>query len=349
MSLLLVDGFELYPVSTDTGVDFGRIWSGQYVDGGVGGARSGSKCARFNVQTKRLVRYLVGAEQVATVIVGMGIYKLDTNDCNCMVFMADNHTTVHVTITINANGSIRANRGPSTGTLLGTSAATGLIPTATWKYLEVKVTLSATVGVVAVNVDGVNVLNLTGQNTKNGGTATVFDDIEIGWIAISGGCLLDDVYEATGDATPPNDFIGPCVVRTLWPNGNGANSAGAGSDGNSVNNFQLVQDGVPSTGTATYVDLANTNDEDTYTFDDLIESSGTVAAVQTTTYAQKMAADTRTLDHVTRIGGTDYPTADMALPTSFGWQVTRQVVSPATAVAFTRAEVNGAEFGARAK
>jgi hypothetical protein len=319
------------------------------VDGGVGSPRSGTKCARFNVSTKRLVRYLTATEEHATLIVGMGVYKADSNDVAVITGSSDTHSLYHTTVTINANGSVRANRGTSAGTLLGTSAA-GVVPLTNWVYFETKITLSATVGVVSCYVDGTQVLNLTGQNTKNGGTKTTYDGFEIGYIAGSGaGVLLDDVYVCNGDSTIPNDILGPCRIRTLWPNGNGANSAGVGSDGNSVNNYQLVQDPVPSAGTATYVDLGGLGDEDTYTFDDLPEVSGTVAGIQTTTYALKTAADTRMLAHVTRIGGTDYLSADLALPTAFGWQVIPRNASPATSVAYTRAEINGAEYGVRAR
>lgn len=349
MSFLNIEGFELYPNITNTSsTDMARQWSGNYMDIISTGARTGSKCGRFNVATHRIQRFLTAGEEHATIIMGAAVWRLGATDVSVMNFLSDTHVTVHITITIQANGAIRVNRGNSAGTLLGTTAV-GIIGTLAWSYLEVKVTLSDTVGVVVIYLDGVQVLNLTAQDTKNAGTKTVIDGMELGFTAGSTGLMLDDIYILNGDATAPNDFLGPCRVRTLRPSANGATSNGTGSDADSTNNYLLVQDTTPSTGTATYVDLAATNDEDTYAFDDLPDVTGTVAAVQTTTYAQKTDASARNLAHVIRITGTDYISADQTLTTSFAWQVTRRTTSPATSTAFTRAEVNAAEYGVRAR
>lgn len=348
MSLLLLESFENYNSIGDlVSKQWSQMNSGSFASGG----RTGSKSFACNNTAANVVKTVVPADEHATFIAGAGFFYSTPADFEVMRFMSDNVATAHVTISCNIIGQIRADRGTrGSGNVLGTSAKS-VFPPSSWHFIEAKVTLSDTVGVCVVRVDGVEVINVTGQDTKNAGTKTVFDTML--WGSASGstnpGEIVDDIYFCNGAGTTSNDFLGEGRIRVLMPNGNGAFSAGLGSDGNSVNNYQLVNEVNMPNSLSTYVDLANTNDEDTYTFDDLTETSGTIAAIQISTTGQKTDAGARNLAHVTRIGGTDYVSADQTLASgSFGWQITRRDVSPATSTAFTRAELNGAEFGVRA-
>lgn len=106
--------------------------------------------------------------------------------------------TSHLTFMLNTDGSIGVRRGGTSGTVLGTTA-TGVIvaSTSVWQYIEIQAVLSDTVGAVTINVAGTQVLALTSQDTKNGGTKTVFDAIEISG-ASSVTTKFDDMYVAMG-------------------------------------------------------------------------------------------------------------------------------------------------------
>ena len=116
---------------------------------------------------------------------------------------------------VNADGAIEVYRltSASAGTLLGTSA-NGVIALNTWHYIECEVTISDTVGVFSVWVDGVQRLNLTGQDTRNGAPTTV-DAIVIGNISAAAGQgthQFDDLY-----VNDTASKIGERRVETLYP------------------------------------------------------------------------------------------------------------------------------------
>lgn len=265
---------------------------------------------------------------------------------NYVAFFGDSGATQHITVLRNTStGLIEIRRGTATGTLL----ATGTQPlyTAQWNYVEVSVTISDTVGEVHVRLNG----SLTDEvsyvgDTKNAGTNTTIDKITI---AMTGGSgvnksMISDVYilNDTG-AGPNNTFLGDVVVRTLSPNGNGTYSMLVGSDGDSINNYLLV-DEHPYSGTD-YAGSANTGDKDTYTMTDLPNGVTTVYGVQVT---GKMAKNDATLGqarYIVRSGGTDYGGTTRALTTSFTGYSDLYETDPATGVQWTPTAVNNMESG----
>jgi len=86
----------------------------------------------------------------------------------------------------------------------------GLYTTTTWAYVEVQARLHDTAGSVIIRINGVERLNLTGLDTRNGGTKTVFDTVHLGWLQFAGH-VYDDMYVATGaDET----FRGDMAITT---------------------------------------------------------------------------------------------------------------------------------------
>lgn len=342
MTLILTEGFELQDLTRNF-----TSWTGLGFSTSV--FRTGTTALYSNNSPEYATKQLAVADEHATLIIGFGHYQQQPERKQLVSLMSDSQATAHISLTSESDGSYQVRRGDWNGTVLGTTTS-GLYTATTWHYVELKVTLHDSTGVVGIHVDGTSVLSLTGQDTKNGGTKTGFDSFRFGSVdGSSSDGYYDDLYLCTGAGSVNNDFLGECRVRTLYPNGNGATSNGVGSDSNSVNNYLLVDEAILVTGTADYVDLAATNDEDTYTFDDLPDTSGTVAAVQLIAYAEKTDAGAKSLALVTRISSTDYASSDQVLGTSFAYKQSIRETSPATATAFTRAEVNGAEFGVRAR
>ncbi len=303
--------------------------------------------------TGKVTRTVPAAGEHATFICGAAVYRvLATGTVQTLMrFMSDAAVTSHVTLGVTVGGAIEARRGGVGGTLLGTSAA-GVLPTGAWHYLEAKVLLSDTVGTVTVRVDGVAVLTLTGLDTKNAGTKTVLDSVTLSVAGASGTSsdqhYWDDVYIANGAGSVNNDFLGDLRVRALLPSGNGNSSQLVGSDSNSTDNYLLVDEATPST--ADYVGSATLNEKDTYAFGDLPDASGTVLGVQINAYATKTDAAARNLALVTRSAGTDYDGSDVALALSTNAYVSQvRETDPATAVAWTRAGVDAAEFGVKVR
>ena len=105
--------------------------------------------------------------------------------------------------------------------------------------------LHDSLGFVKINVDGVEVLNVSGLDTKNAGTGTTYDTVQFG-MGLSGTTLFDDLYLMAGAG---DSFLGDCIVTTLLPNGNGASVGGtfgapqymtfAGVPDNNGGNYEL--------------------------------------------------------------------------------------------------------------
>lgn len=175
--------------------------------------------------------------------------------------------------------------GPA-GTVVATSTAT--YPTTLWDYIEAKATIADAGGTVEVKVGGTVVVSYTGD-TRNGGTGVV-DTIGYRAPNTSASCAMDDLYILdTGGSAPYNTYLGDVVVRTQLPTGNGDSSDWVGSDGNSTDNYLLVDEANSSS--ADYVGTALTGKTDLYQFAD-IPGTDVPLATQTLVYAGKSDAGT---------------------------------------------------------
>lgn len=221
-----------------------------------------------------------------------------------------------------------------------------------WNYLECFCgSLNATTGRVIVRVNGATVIDFTG-NTLGGGTSNdtpgPLQYISVYVTSLAGQLNtnpVDDLYicDDTGPA-PYNTFLGDVKVETLIPNNNGTFSQLLGSDGNSVDNYQLVDEQPPS-GTD-YVGSATVGQRDTYQFTDLVATSGSVLAVQTMASALKSDAGTGNMKTISRLAsGTERLSGSIALPSTLGWVSGGVQTTDPSSAAWTIANVNGSEFG----
>lgn len=330
MTLLFIDGFD------------DSLWNkAKWKNGFGGGATQTGRVVGSGLPYSR--DYLLkAADQTDTLIFGSG-FKWDGND-NRELFgvWGDGGTTKHVYGRIRSNGQIQVFRGD--GTFLGQTAKASPLVGGAWYHFEVKPKLHDSTGSVVVRIDEVTVLTLSGIDTKNGGTNTVFDMVRYNEFE---NCVIDDVYVCNNAGSVNNDFLGDCVVLTSLPTGNGASSALLGSDGNSVNNYALVNESAADT--TTYVGSATSGDKDTYAMADLAYTSGTIKGVQVAAYAAKSDAGAKTARNVVRSGGTDYPGSDVALSTTYLPYLEIKETDPDTGAAWTISGFNAAEFGFEAR
>ncbi len=348
MTLLYFDGFDHY--ATAQLAAKGWTVGSSTTIAAVG--RTGANGLQFGQAGSYVKRGVAVADEHATLIAGVALNPSVLNDARPVFsFQSDNGATTHVSIEVSSTGAIIARRGNNgNGTLLGTSSA-GVVISGAYQYIEALVTLSDTVGVVTVHVNGASVLSLTGQDTKSSGTKTVLDTVLIGTVnalvtVVNG--TWDDVYICNGAGSAPNNtFLGDVRVRTLMPTGNGNSSQLVGSDSNSTDNYALVDEVPPDT--ADYVGSATTGDKDTYAAANLAEVTGTVFGVQQLAYALKTDAGSRSLATVVRSNGTDYDSSDLALATTVQYIRSLRETDPDTAAAWTIAGVNAAEFGVKVR
>lgn len=329
MALLFMDGFEMgdhllrYSVSsTATQSATTRFGTGK----SIGTAGSGPQ----------FIRALSAA--VTKCIVGVAIRTTVGGDTNEVIqFRGDAGGTFHISVNIGTSGAITVRRGTGNGTLI---ASGGVFPFNVWNYLEVSCTISDTVGVVKVRINGVEVISFTGD-TKNAGTNSTIDVVALGASVGTNNCLLDDCYicDDTGSA-PWNDFLGDVRVATLSPTGAG-NSTGLTA---SVGANWTCVDEQPYSATD-FVSSSVAGTKDTYATADLPAGATAVLGVQLGTIAKKSDAGARSVSLVTRSAGTDYLSTAQALPTSDGWLGAVRPTDPATSAAWTVAAVNAMEIG----
>lgn len=276
------------------------------------------------------------------VILGTGYNHGLSSTAGSILFYGDGGVTHHITVQHNnSSGVIQILRG---GTLV--ASGTTVIPNYTWFYLEMSVTISDTVGEVHVRLNGspTDEVSFIGD-TKNGGTATTIDRVRFssGWAGGLGSAHLADLYILDGTGTTNNNFLGDVAVRTLSPAGNGNSSQLVGSDGNSVDNYLLV-DEHPYSGTD-YAGSATVGQKDTYAMSDLPVGVSSVYAVQIAGTMAKSDASLAQARYVLRSGATDYGGTTRALSTSYIGYYELYTTNPATGLAWTPTQVNAIEAG----
>ena len=239
----------------------------------------------------------------------------------------------HVTLTVTTAGLIQVRRGDNNGTILGTT--TTALSASTWTYIEIKVTIDNTAGVVELRFNGSGTpdLNLTSQDTQNGGAAYA-DAIRIHGSNIN--VDWDDMYIDTAN------FQGDCYVATLSPDGAGASTQFTPSTGS---NWQNV-DELPADGDTTYNASSTAAHKDRFTHSNLPANADTVAGVQVSSRARKTDAGTRELRNVAYDGTTEGDgTLSHALALTYAWYQTMFEDHPTSAAAWSVSEVNSGEFG----
>lgn len=331
MTLLFMDGFDHYTTLSEkwdsviTGCSIsagnGRNGDGLFVDSGA----SHTYVAK-------------SVNNLTTVIVGFAMKWASISASANYVLQVEEPTFMHMQIRMDNTGVFSAWRAGSTN--IGT--ASSAVSQNVWTYVEIKITIHDTAGEVTIKLDGTTtVLNLTNVDTRNSGTG-IINSVKLGAASVGSDIYYDDVYICDTAGTLNNDFLGDVKVTTLYPNGNGNYSQWAGSDGNSVDNYLLVDEA--DANTSDYIQSSTVNQKDTFTYQD-VGVGATIKGVQICSYVKKSEAGNREVRHVTRVSATDYNSTAQSLGSSY--KVIRDIreTDPSTAVAWTEAGINGAEFG----
>lgn len=336
MTLLFMDGFDHYATA-----DINKKWD---ISGGgtifATGGRRNSGYYQLNNPTKKFI------PQRDTVIVGHGFNITSASTTNVHLGFYDSVGAAYqIGIYVDSNGAFKVYRNSTApafnsagGTLIGQSA-NGAFKFGMWLFVEVKVVIHDTTGSVEIRVEGVTVLNLTNVDTKHTANAWV-DQIVFG--AASGNSYIDDLYINDNQGSVNNNFLGDVRIDAYLPNADGTNSAFTPSTGTS--HFALVDETVPNT--TDYNDGVNVGDKDTYNFTDMSHTPASIFATQLCLAAAKDDSGARSVKPVTRSGGTNYVGSAFALSTSQLYATEIREVDPATSAAWTKANLNAAEFGA---
>lgn len=230
------------------------------------------------------------------------------------------------------------------GTTLATSAAE-VIQLNAWQYVEIYVKIADSGGRATVKVDGVEVIDYTGD-TKHNGTLDDIDLVCFGEIYPGANygprvtTLIDDVYicDNTGPA-PYNNFLGDVRVQTLAPNGAGSSTQFTPSTGA---NYETV-DEIPYSATD-YVESNTPGHLDLYTVSD-IPTSNVVFAVNNNVIAKKTDAGLAQLRSVIKSGSATATGSTVVLSTTDMALNDLRVTDPDTLSGWTPSGVNAIESG----
>lgn len=248
--------------------------------------------------------------------------------------------TAHVTFNFSATNRLQALRPGATH--VGTRV---LLPDV-WYGFEMYVEVHDTAGVIKAWIDGLLELDVSGVDTRNGGSGFVN---ELFWSSSFAGqtARYDDLVIYDDQTTATTAPIGDIRVETPLPNANGSSSQLVGSDGNSTDNYLLV-DETPPNGDTDYVESSTVGDKDTYNMGALAVTSGTILAVQARLYARKTDAGARQVTPVYRLsGGTEADGTTQNLASSYTSIIdTPQETKPGGG-AWSIADVNGMEIGVK--
>lgn len=245
-------------------------------------------------------------------------------------------TTRHLELRLNADGSLYFARN---ATQIGTATAAGTLSANVWHYIQIKATIDDSAGVAICKLNDITVLNLSSQDTRNGGTAGV-NRVQLTGSGAGNNALYDHQVGMDTTGSTNNDFIPLSLVKTIRPNQAGNYTQLTPSTGS---NFQCVDD--TTTDTSDYVEGQAENAKDSYQLADLGGDVSVIRGVGIDTFAAKTDVGGKTCRTFLRIAGVDYPQPTQALSQTQSFFSSLHDVSPATSSGWGKSEINGAELG----
>lgn len=240
------------------------------------------------------------------------------------------------TIGLRSDGTVCVQNGTGSLSSALAASAAGVVTSSAWFYMEVEFVLSDTVGECRVWINGTKVIDISGVDTK-GSTTTVVDELRYGQVGTgAGGIILDDFY-LTNTATR----LGESRITTLVPTADTADKDWGRSTGS--DNYALV-DELPYA-TTDYVTSATAGDLDLYDFGNLPYTPLTIHAVQTSFFAAKDDAASRSVRARLRSGGTDANGTSLGLTATHVQKTDIYATDPNTTAAWTASAVNALQAG----
>lgn len=336
MALLFCESWDWTTTQSHAADRYSFLRSGGFGTIVAGAGRRGTNGFRHVNQVIALTKTLSPAD--ATCIVGFA-RNSNVTTASDMVTIADASVT-HILTKVDTDGTVRAYRGAGT-TLLGSSAAGAYPHGLGYVYVEVYATIHDSAGVVKIAINGLTVLNLTGIDTRNGGTAgwTNFSISTPGSVHTTD---LDDIYCCDGSGTRNNNFLGDTRIDVHRPDSDGSHSDSTPSAG--TDRYATVDDTTPSA--TDYNSLVNVGDKDTLGLQSLIPTGRELYGVQVSAMALKSDAGTARAAIAVRSGGNDYDGTERSLDVSQG-QFLREIYDgdPNGDIDWTESAFNAFEVG----
>jgi hypothetical protein len=276
--------------------------------------------------------------------IGVAFYLINSfGNPHYLVQFQDSTGVQHVTIYVTTAGEIEVRRGSASGTVLGATSGLGLV-IERWYFFEAKVFIDDSTGYVTVRIDEAQVLNLTGQDTRNAGIAEV-GKIAIGNVSSSSiGTYFDDLYicDNTGSA-PYDSFLGDNYVDTVLPDADGDVNDWAANTGN---RYQAVDDPADMDDETTYVYESVNESKQLFSLGSLSTALGSILAAQLLTCGRKDSSPPVNVRPLFRTSGdVDYEGGLKSLADNYTAQIQMWELNPDDSQAWEPTDIDNGQFG----
>jgi hypothetical protein len=248
--------------------------------------------------------------------------------------------------TITPSGEIRAYDKDAA---YADGSAAGVIKENVWQHAEMKIVIGDTGSLVA-RIDGVEVINATGIDTKPS-THTDVDKVLFNGASgdVSTGIFYDDFIFKDGSGSLNNDFSGDRRIYTLLPTGDDGTEADFSSQPSqgAGNTYLNVDDAIPGApdDDSSYNYSSTPGDETLHDFGDLPVTPATIDAVQVTLETKKSDGGARSMAAVLKA---DVKTAGATFNPGTGYEARGTIweqTTEAVPAAWTGLKVNSAQAG----
>lgn len=342
MAVVFMDGFETYPTGT-TGLQAAirRLWPGSVLNSsssielGVGGGSSLRMNSSSDFLWKNDLNVVTTTYTLGFAFKLPNTYKGNGGGIPTHVLCRVEDTTSNniLCAVMIQNSTLTVTRSTSTATtLLRTRRA---LRPHRWYYVELEVDIQTTpVGSVTLWVDGINEGTASTVQTAAAYSGAIG---EIVFDEAQAGIFYDDFYLSDDNGSP----LGPIMIKALQPDGDvatgtwattGANYFGEVNENSPSNDVTLVNSA--TVGDQLIMSHGNTSVTDTVT---------NIKAVQVNSMADTTAADN--LQHIFAPGGVPFVQAAQAAPGTFTTLYNVLNNNPATAVAWTQADLDALQTG----
>jgi hypothetical protein len=337
MTTLWADSFE-DTTAANLAYDYSNINSIDIVSGRREGTYAASQSGN-NAGFKRRL-----ASSIETIFVSFA-FKPINNQPEGTFFRVMENDVYHVSLAQDRNGRLTVYRGDPkllTGTLLGTSADT-VLTVNQWRWLQIKIVIHDSTGSVEIrDASGAVLLDLTNQDTRNGGTSGVIDSVYMG--CPSGTAQwgqYDDLHIWDANGSVCNTWTNDTRIDHLLPDGAGDSTQWTPSAGS---NYECVNEAAVST--TEYVSSSTAAHKDLYAMSALPHTPANIFSVLTRAVATKDDAGARGVKLLLKSGTTTSTGATNTLELS-AWLAFSAVAEadPNTSSAWTASGVNAAQVG----
>jgi len=336
MSIVFMDGFDNY---NSDALMIDRGW----VSSNWGALYNETTGGRFNGPYPKCRYGTTLANSISTGLSGFVVSWAEKCDAGepadgYEFFSAIENTTVHCTVRWRAGRKLQVYLDGSTS-YVG-SPSTWSFPQDEWLNVQVKVVIHDSTGSVVVQIDGYEIINETGLDTKNGGTGLV-DVFKIR--GLSGSNRYDHyddfaVWSLTGDA--PTGLIDDFRIETLRPNAdstpvNFTKSAGS-------NNYENVDDAFSNQDTD-YNSNATIGEKDRLDLPSLTGTPDAIYAVQAVIHSKKSDAGARSAQVGVYSGSTEDLSSAQLQGTDYAFYTHIMTVNPDDSAAWEEADIDALE------